>query len=671
MKKHYTFLMALAASASLSMAAQGLSSTQTLWAKQIVNSESASVQSMTSQGSNMALADDGGLFIVGQAGSTSTDQNILFGDEVIAQGTNYSGNSANQGLVFSKIDADGTVDWTIASTNGEVGANESYVAVTDDGGAVLFINLRHTEGHLTDRIALLDGKGVSHEIDWDIDSERCYRAFVIKVDANGGIEWMRDIVANNYADEETYPKWSQSSRNIGQGIYTYALAVDNEGNIFVGGRMCATLTIGDVTIEPHNVSTWNGSAQTSVGNLYIIKLDANGNYLNHLITEGSATQENARALQVVGNKLYMFAWIAGLAGTEFSLGGQAATPTTVNGSLCVALLDTDLNVEWLKFHESTVSGSAWQMPTMNVIGDKIYLMGTAKYGLTIGDTNYTNQPTNKARQSWLVQLNADNGEALACTVLATGAMQMQHGFFGAYEGQDGSLYAIERGLTPSTSFGSDLILYKFNPATLEIADQAQLALGSCDGQSLIAHGTSLYVMNRWGNKNEAISFINSDLAFAYSAFTWGVSAFQVPETAGGVESITIEGEKDITIQKPTTLVATLLPANMSNSDIIWSSSNPDVISVDENGLVSLANRAAGNNAIITATSAVNPNMKASVNVTFSTATGINDLNSTTTTAARNNNVYTIDGRIVRTGTTSTQGLPAGLYIAGGKKVVVK
>ena len=671
MKKHYTFILAVVAATSMAMNAEGLSDTQTRWAKQIVNSESATVQSMTTQGSNMALANDGCLFIVGQAGSTSTDQNILFGDEVIAQGTNYGGNSANQGLVFSKIDADGTVTWTVATTNGEAANNESWVAATPDGGAVVFTNLRHTEGYLSNRVALLDGKGVSHEIDWDIDSERCYRAFVIKVDANGGIEWMRDIVANNYADEETYPKWSQSSRNIGQGIYTYALAIDNEGNIFVGGRMCATLTIGDVTIEPHNVSTWNGNAQTSVGNLFIVKLDAQGNYMKHLVTEGSATQENVRALQVVGNKLYMFAWIAGLAGTEFSLGGQSATPATVNASLCVALLDTDLNVDWLKFHESTVSGSAWQMPTMNVIGDKIYLMGTAKFGLKIGETTYTNTPTNKARQSWLVQLNANNGEALACTVLATGAMQMQHGFFGAYEGQDGKLYAIERGLTPSTSFGSELILYKFNPSTLEIADQAQLALGSCDGQSLIAHGTNLYVMNRWGNKNEAISFINSDLAFAYSAFTWGVSAFQVPETAGGVESITIEGEKDITIQKPTILVATLLPANMSNSDIIWSSSNPDVISVDENGLVSLANRAAGNNAIITATSAVNPNMKASVNVTFSTATGINDLNSTTTTAARNNNVYTIDGRMVREGSASTLGLPAGLYIAGGKKVVVK
>ena len=669
MKKIYLFIMVLIATA-MTMNAEGLSDTKTLWAKQVTNS--ANLQAITSQGSNMALANDGGLFIVGNAGSTSADQTISFGSDVIAQGTNYGGNSCNQGLILSKIGADGTVAWTLASTNGEGNTNEAYVAATDDGGAVMFVNMRHTEGHLTDRIALKDGKGVAHEIEWDINGERSFRAFVIKVDDQGGIEWMREMVANNYADEETYPKWTQSSRNIGQGIYTYALAVDNEGNIFVGGRMCAAITVGDVTIQPHNVSTWNGNAQTSVGNLFIVKLDAQGNYMKHLVTEGSATQENVRALQVVGNKLYMFAWIAGLADTEFSLGSQSATPATVNGSLCVALLDTDLNVEWLKFHESTVSGSAWQMPTMNVIGDKIYLMGTAKYGLTIGDTNYTNQPANKARQSWLVQLSADNGEALACKVLATGKMQMQHGFFGAYEGQDGSLYAIERGLTPSASFGSDLILYKFNPTTLEIADQAQLALGSCDGQSLIAHGTNLYVMNRWGNKNEAVSFINSDLTCAFAAFTWGVSAFQVPETAGGVESITIEGEKDITIQKPTTLVATLLPANMSNSDIIWSTSNPEAIVVDQNGLLTPAEKSVRTDvsALITATAAVNPAMKASVMVTYSTPTAITDVNSNITDA-RHNNVYTIDGRMVRAGSASTEGLPTGLYIAGGKKVIVK
>ncbi|MBQ4139081.1 MAG: hypothetical protein II592_06025, partial [Muribaculaceae bacterium] len=267
MKKIYLFIMVLIATA-MTMNAEGLSDTQTLWAKQVTNS--ANLQAITSQGSNMALANDGGLFIVGNAGSTSADQTISFGSDVIAQGTNYGGNSCNQGLILSKIGADGTVAWTLASTNGEGNTNEAYVAATDDGGAVMFVNLRHTEGHLTDRIALKDGKGVSHEIEWDINGERSFRAFVIKVDDQGGIEWMREMVANNYADEETYPKWTQSSRNIGQGIYTYALAVDNEGNIFVGGRMCATLTIGDVSIQPHNVSTWNGNSQTSVGNLFIV-----------------------------------------------------------------------------------------------------------------------------------------------------------------------------------------------------------------------------------------------------------------------------------------------------------------------------------------------------------------------------------------------------------------
>ena len=32
---------------------------------------------------------------------------------------------------------------------------------------------------------------------------------------------------------------------------------------------------------------------------------------------------------------------------------------------------------------------------------------------------------------------------------------------------------------------------------------------------------------------------------------------------------------------------------------------------------------------------------------------------------------TLDGRMVRAGSASTEGLPAGLYIAGGKKVIVK
>jgi len=626
MKKITLLAAAVLASASMLASAQSLADTQTLWAKFVKNTQNE--QSLTSQGNQMVLAQDGGLYAIGNIGSTNAEQMTVLTDGTnsvdVAQGIAYSGNSANQGLVIMKLSADGELQWTVAQTNGEAGSNENSVAATPDGGLVAFVNLRHSEGYLGDNITIVDAQGVSHAIDWTVD-ERSYRSGLIKINAQGGIEWMREIEANATADEATYPNWSQTSRNIGQGIKTYALDVDNEGNIYVGGLMYANLIVGDVTIPVHNVSSWNGNAQNTVGNMFVIKFDQDGNYIKHLVSEGEATQESVRALKVVGNKIYMSTWVTGLAGIEFSVGGKAVTPATINSSWALAELDTDLNVNWLQFYESTVSGSAWQMPTMTVAGDHIYLMGTAKYGYTISETNYTNTPANKARQSWLMQFDRSNGNATAATVLATGKMQMQHGFFGGYEGTDGNFYAIERGLTPSASFGSEMILYKFNQETLESDDNVQLALGSCDGQSLVTDGTKVYVMNRFGNKNEAISFYNSDQTFSSTSFVWGQSAYQVP--VGAVQSLTIEGNSEINLEKGKSLdlVATLMPEDAANSEIIWSSSDEVVVTVDENGTITAVDDAkagTGGQAVITATSASNPNVKASVKVNATNVTAI-------------------------------------------------
>ena len=627
MKKFTLLAVAVLASASMLANAQSLADTQTLWAKIVMNS--ANQQAYTTQGNQMVLAQDGGLYVVGQVGTSAADQEIVFTDgtnsTTVASGVAYGGNSANQAMLIMKLDASGNVMWKINQTNGEASNNELRIAATPDGGAVALANLRHTEGYLTDRLAITDGKGVSHEIAWDINGERNFRGFVFKIDAEGGIEWTQELVMNTTADEATYPKWSQSSRNIGQGLKTYALEVDNDGNIYVGGIMCAAMTIGDVTIEPHNVANWNGNAQTTMGNMYIVKFDMNGNYVKHLVSEGEATQENVQGLKLLGNKLYMAAWIAGVAGSEFSIDGKSVTAATANGSWALVELDTDLNVNWLKFYESTISGSAWQMPTLNIAGDHLYIMGTAKYGIDINGTNYTNTPANKARQSWLIQFDRNSGNATAAAVLATGAMQMQHGFFGGYEGTDGNFYAIERGLTPSASFGSELILYKFDQESLSVSDQVQLANGSCDGQSLVTDGTKVYVMNRFANKNETFTFYNSDYSFTSAAFVWGQSAFEMP--VGAVQSITIEPGSEINLEKGKSLdlVATLMPENVANSDIIWSSSDDQAVTVDENGKITAVATAKvndGGTAIITATSASNTNVKASVKVNVTSATAI-------------------------------------------------
>ena len=51
-------------------------------------------------------------------------------------------------------------------------------------------------------------------------------------------------------------------------------------------------------------------------------------------------------------------------------------------------------------------------------------------------------------------------------------------------------------------------------------------------------------------------------------------------------------------------------------------------------------------------------------------TSISDM-AGTQKAANGNNVYDLQGRLVRRGTTSLDGLPRGIYIAGGRKVLKK
>ena len=57
-------------------------------------------------------------------------------------------------------------------------------------------------------------------------------------------------------------------------------------------------------------------------------------------------------------------------------------------------------------------------------------------------------------------------------------------------------------------------------------------------------------------------------------------------------------------------------------------------------------------------------------ICYNIASGIININSrTTSTLPDNNNVYDLNGRMVRSGSTSLEGLPRGIYIVGGKKVV--
>lgn len=693
MKKLYTIMLMLAFATGI-VANAALSDVQTLWVKEVKNSADNSKQ--TTQGGNMALDAEGNLLVVGQAGSTTVDEVISFGDEDVAIGVNYAGNGANQGLLAMKLSTDGSVLWTLSQTSGEVANNAAKIASTADGGAVIMCSARHSEGFLTDAIAFVDNTGNETVIDYSVGNERSYCGLVIKVNGEGAVQWVKTITANTEASAEQYPKWTANSRHIGEGLKINGLAVDNAGNIYIGGNMVATVTIDDVAIEPHNIATWNGKT-SDAGNLFVIKLDAEGNYVKHLLTTGVSTTEAVQQLKTIGNDIYMFALAKGVAAGEFALGNETFATTNNYQSPLVAKLDANLDVTWAKFYESTVSGSAWQMPTLEVYGDKLYLAGSAKFGITIGDNSYANSASNHAREPWLLQLDANSGNALACIV----APRNQHGFYGVYEGVDGNLYVAERGLTPANANWTNKgEITCIDPATLTEGESVEYCNWTSDGQSLLVSGTTAYLMFRHGNQSKDVTFVGSNEVFNSAAFRWTQLALQMPEEAGVVSAINLENDpsQTLVIEKggdTYQLNASVVPATAANTALIYTSSDEGVVKVDQNGLLTAdkhgewyaaparARRApAAETAVITVTSASNPNVKTSFTVRVDNPTAVTDLDqdetdvvvsgNTITAATQAVDVFNPLGQCVaRVGAGESVSLPAGIYIVQGKKFILR
>ncbi len=107
------------------------------------------------------------------------------------------------------------------------------------------------------------------------------------------------------------------------------------------------------------------------------------------------------------------------------------------------------------------------------------------------------------------------------------------------------------------------------------------------------------------------------------------------------------------------LTAEVLPSNVTDPSVVWSSSNPDVATVDENGLVTAV---AEGFATITVTSA-DGNAMATANVEVKINTGIEDV---TVDGAADIEVYNAAG--VKMGTSLHNLVPGVYFVRQGTKV---
>lgn len=502
MKKLYSILAIAALSIfGTDAMAQSLSSTTTLWGNTITSTNTT----CRTQGSAIAKAYDGsGLYILGSGAIKTENDALQFGETTITTGTDATGaTSGNNSLFFVKTDLDGNFMWSIKSKEGDFTANSSYLQPTKDGGAVLFLLVRNTQKDLDRSIILVDANDKQTVIDHPlVETKNIYSGLVVKTTANGSIKWTKLITA------DTTPAEGKTDLTT-QGIYPGGLTIADNGDIFITGRSTRDLHIDGTTIASHNENSANLS---NGGNMFIIKLNPKGQYFSHIVTEGTSTKEQPLKLIQNEGKLYLLSLINPIADTEISFGGQSVIPENTNPSLSLAQLDVNLNVNYFKVYESSVSGGAVQTPFITVNGDELYITGKAKLG--IDDLGIS---TTLARVGLILKGDANTGELTAGRFGTTN----QEGYFGVIFNNDNVPYLFSHVLNGALS------IEKLNATTLESEEKVALYSQSSDVQNVATNGENVYVLFTDKNAGESIDggFSNSALA-AFSTF---VVAYKLPE----------------------------------------------------------------------------------------------------------------------------------------------
>jgi len=189
----------------------------------------------------------------------------------------------------------------------------------------------------------------------------------------------------------------------------------------------------------------------------------------------------------------------------------------------------------------------------------------------------------------------------------------------------------------------------------------------------------------WESSDTKIATVTSDgkvkgIKYGTATITCTCAAAGMSATCTVTVGRVVVSMSEFTLKKSReiTLEATVYPTSLTDKSVTWESSNPEIATVSSSGRVKGIK---AGTATITCTS-VATGLKATCKVTVSTSsvsrstegdngdvTGIGQLEENSATEPYD--VYDLRGQKVRHQVTSLDGLPAGVYIVNGKKMLKK
>lgn len=158
--------------------------------------------------------------------------------------------------------------------------------------------------------------------------------------------------------------------------------------------------------------------------------------------------------------------------------------------------------------------------------------------------------------------------------------------------------------------------------------ETSLSITTGESRQLSAEVLPVYASTKdveWGSSNPEVATVNS--SGLITALTPGITVITVSAIDGSgvtascevtVTGIPVSGitlnrtSGELKVTESLQLSATVMPANAYDKNILWSSSDPTVATVDDTGLVTAS---AEGNAVITATSVSNPEVTATSSIT--------------------------------------------------------
>ncbi len=567
MKKTFTLCLGMVLAAAGTMANADSDVPVYQWGANLSTDQASGTQC------NGLACDATGVYYIGGEGSPQAGGPLYFNDDVIGTGSKTDSNSANANLVVVKTDNNGNKLWSLTSSHGDISNNEGGVVVLNDGTVVAVVKIRAASGYLTDGVEFIDGAGKSYKLsDWNNASEpvRSYRVLVMRLAAStGAIKSIKQIVT-----DITPVANPGGSFTLGTADGMLVNTVTTDGvNIYLGGKYRKAMTIakasGDkVVLTPHSLESWNGDTQVANGNIYVLKLDGEGNYVTSFLSESPVTLANATSLTYADSNLYMVATVTGMAPDypEVAFGSVKLTPSQAQSPI-VACMDADLNVKWANLYPGTyVSNSSRTFVLQNtgvmLNGNDLWVTGQFNGKLSVPGTDVTvsSQLDNTPREGLLLHLDAATGawiggvassDSYGIKVPGT-TVNCITGYFEPFMLPGDSRHVYVFGYGMNANVGTfvrryDISTLKSDPDT----DAWNLVTGggapSCQKMTYNPT-TSSFICSTRGNRE--FNIFGSDLKIAPRNNVFGVvmTSFQMPYAqTTGIDAVEVADENTVTV----------------------------------------------------------------------------------------------------------------------------